>query len=74
MMFLWFPLVIVIPFVIFRMLRPGTGMMGCGGAAHSAHTQAPTPGGSDPIEIIRQRLARGEITAAEFDEIRRAIS
>lgn len=29
--------------------------------------------GPDPIDIARQRLARGEIDTAEFDQIRRAI-
>jgi uncharacterized membrane protein len=28
------------------------------------------PGGPDPLEIARQRLAAGEITLAEFEEIR----
>lgn len=73
MMFLWLPFLIVIPFAIFWMARPGTGTVGCCGAARSAHPQAPTSSGSEPIEIARLRLARGEITAAEFEEIRRTI-
>jgi|YelNatPaOPRAMG01_1025707.scaffolds.fasta_scaffold58164_1 uncharacterized membrane protein len=28
------------------------------------------PGGPDPLEIARRRLAAGEITLAEFEEIR----
>jgi uncharacterized membrane protein len=33
----------------------------------------PGPAGPDPLQIARLRLARGEITTAEFDEIRRVI-
>lgn len=74
MMFLWLPFLILIPVVVVWALRPRGGMMGCGVAAHSAPMQPSGPGGPNPIDIARQRLARGEITTAEFDEIRRAIS
>jgi len=47
-------------------------MAECRGA-HEAHSAAPPSAGLDPIEIARQRLARGEINTAQFDEIRRAI-
>lgn len=73
MMFLWLPFLFVIPFAMFWMMRSGNaGGMGCGmGHAGDAHT--PVAGGPDPIEIARQRLARGEITTSQYEEIRRAI-
>lgn len=72
MTFLWLPFLFLIPFAIFWMLRPGNGMGGCG-ATHAGHAQTTSPGGPDAMEIARQRLARGEITSAEFEEIRRTI-
>ena len=72
MMFLWLPFLFLIPFAIFWMMRSGEGTMGCG-MGHAGHAEAPSAGGPDPIEIARQRLARGEITVAQFDEIRRAL-
>lgn len=72
MMFLWIPFLLLIPFAIFWMVRPGEGMGSCG-AAHGGHPQASGPGSADPMEIARQRYARGEITTGEFEEIRRTI-
>jgi uncharacterized membrane protein len=72
MMFLWFPFLLLIPVAIFWMMRPGEGM-GCCGATHAGHARTPGPNGPDPMEIARQRFARGEITTAEFEEIRRVI-
>lgn len=74
MMFLWFPFLFLIPFAMFWMMRPGTGGgMGCCGMSHAGDMQTPSAGGPEPIEIARLRLARGEITTAEFEEIRRAL-
>jgi uncharacterized membrane protein len=36
------------------------------------HVQVPN-GQADPVEIVRQRLARGEITPEQYEEIRRAL-
>ncbi|MDZ4063285.1 MAG: SHOCT domain-containing protein [Coriobacteriia bacterium] len=73
MMFLWLPFLLLIPFGIFWMIRRGEGI-GCCGMNHAEHTRTPNAGGPDPIEIARRRLARGEITTAEFEEIRRIIA
>ena len=69
MMFLWFPLLFAIPLAILWNARSGSGV-GCCGLVPVA---SPGPSGPDPMDIARRRLARGEITPAEFEEIRRAI-
>lgn len=73
MMFLLFPL-FLIPFALLWIVRPGADM-GWGGAMHADYGQGhmPVAGGVDPMTIAGQRLARGEISTAEFEEIRRAI-
>ena len=59
----------------------GTGLLGSllllGGAGWLLHRSGNLPslganlgGGTDPLEIARRRLAAGEITVAEFEEIR----
>ena len=72
MMFLWLPLLFLVPLAIFWTARSGSGV-GYAGMSHAGHV--PTSGGSgaDPMDILRQRLARGEITPTEFEEIRRAL-
>jgi hypothetical protein len=72
MMFLWIPFLLLVPLAIFWMARPGYGH-GCGYAMHPTHGAAPGSADEEPISIARKRLARGEITPAEFDEIRRAL-
>ena len=75
MMFLWLPFLFLIPLAMFWMMRSGNaGGMGCCGMDHSGTSHAPSVGDPDQIEIARQRLARGEIDSAQFEEIRRAIS
>lgn len=71
MMFLWIPF-LFLPFAVFWLLRPG---MGCGiGHVHGApYPGMPQRSEPDAVEILRMRLARGEITAAEYDEIRAAL-
>lgn len=71
MMFFWLPLLFVVPFVLFHLLRHEGGAACC--MAHDHGTHAPGPQGSAPIEIARQRLARGEITVEEFETIRRVL-
>jgi uncharacterized membrane protein len=74
MMFLWLPFLFLIPLAMMWMMRSDNGGgMGCCGMDHAGNAQTPSAGGSDPIEIARQRLARGEIDSAGFEEIRRAI-
>jgi len=74
MMFLWFPFLFLIPFAMMWMMRSSNGGgVGCG-MDHSGNSHTPSAGGPEPIEIARQRLARGEINTAQFEEIRRAIS
>ena len=69
MMFLWLPLLLLCPLAMVLMMRmDGYGMN------HSSTSHTPNTGSPDPIEIARQRLARGEIDSAQFEEIRRAIS
>lgn len=72
MMFLWLPFLILIPLAIFWMVRPSTSMSCCG-MAPMGSGRTPNADGPDPIEIAGQRLARGEITAAQYEEIRRTI-
>jgi uncharacterized membrane protein len=75
MMFLWLPFLFLIPLAMFWMMRSGNGDgMGCCGMNHAGNSQAQSAGNPDPIEIARQRLARGEINSAQFEEIRRAVS
>lgn len=71
MMFLWIPFLVLIALVMWRPRADG-GMAGCCGG-HESHTPPPASTGSAPIEIARQRLARGEITTTEFEEIRRVL-
>lgn len=74
MMFLWLPFLFLIPFAMIWMMRsPNGASMGCSGMDHAAVPQTP-PATQDPLEIARQRLARGEVTTSEFDQIRRALS
>jgi uncharacterized membrane protein len=68
MMFLWLPLLFLIPLAIFW--DHPTASERVPGALHGAPS-APT---ENPNEIVRKRLARGEITIAEFEEIRGVIS
>jgi uncharacterized membrane protein len=72
MMFLWRPFLLLMPFAIFWMVRPGTGVGGCG-MTHAGQAETPSRGVPDPMDIARMRLARGEITPAEFEVVRRVI-
>jgi hypothetical protein len=80
MMFLWLPFLFLVPLAMFWMMRSGNGDgvgVGCCGMSHVGHGQGDTtgqsPSGPDPTEIARQRLARGEITTSEYEEIRRLV-
>ena len=68
MMFLWLPFLFLIPFAIFFMVPPA------GVTASQSGMQGPPSGsGQDPLDIAAVRLARGEVSPAEYDEIRRAL-
>jgi uncharacterized membrane protein len=54
------------------LLRQGDIVDGCCGE-RVAQEQPPGAPDSDPMSIVRQRLARGEITAEEYATIRRAL-
>lgn len=71
-MFLWIPIVVLIYLVATRAGTGGSAVGYCAG--HAGHAPASVPTGPEPIDIARQRLARGEITIAKFEEIRRAIA
>ena len=43
------------------------------GSEHSPFRQAPGAGGRSPLDILKERLARGEIDVAEYEERRRAL-
>jgi uncharacterized membrane protein len=72
MMFLWLPILFLIPLAMMWMMRSGNGMSGRD-MSHAARVETPPAGGPDSIEIARQRLARGEISTTEYEEIRHAI-
>ena len=68
MMLLWLPLLFLIPLALFWDRPTVSGAVP--GVAHGA-SSAPAEG---PNEIARRRLALGEITVSEFEEIRRVIA
>jgi uncharacterized membrane protein len=71
MMLLWIPLLLV-PFGIVWLIRRD-GDPACCAVTHATHAGTPTPGGPDPLDIARVRLARGEITPEQYNEIRRVL-
>ena len=44
-----------------------------GSSEHSAFRHAPGAGARSPLDILKERLARGEIDVAEYEERRRAL-
>jgi putative membrane protein len=44
-----------------------------GRSEHSPFRHAPDPGARTPVDILKERLARGEIDVAEYEERRRAL-
>jgi len=44
-----------------------------GGSEHSPFRHGPGPGQRSALEILKERLARGEIEVAEFEERKRAL-
>ena len=71
LMFLWLPLLFLVPFALVRAVRPEPARACCGPAY--PYGGPPSEAGVDPVGIARLRLARGEITSAEYEQIRRLI-
>jgi putative membrane protein len=44
-----------------------------GSSEHSPFRHTPGPGSRSPLDILKERLARGEIDVAEYEERRRAL-
>ncbi|NOX62769.1 MAG: SHOCT domain-containing protein [Chloroflexi bacterium] len=54
--------------------RPGNGEGRGAGQRWSVSPPSSPPGASEsPLEILKQRYARGELTKAEYEEMRRDI-
>ena len=70
MMFLWLPLLFLIPFAFVRMVRPEVAPCS---STDPYRRPASGPADADPLDIARLRLARGEITPTEYEQIRRLI-
>jgi putative membrane protein len=49
------------------------GVRWLGSSEHSPFRHAPGPGAPSPLDILKERLARGEIDVAEYEERRRAL-
>jgi putative membrane protein len=49
------------------------GVRWLGSSEHSPFRHAPGPGARSPLDILKERLARGEIDVAEYEERRRAL-
>ena len=49
------------------------GVRWLGSAEHSPFRHGPRPGERSALDILKERLARGEIDVAEFEERRRAL-
>lgn len=78
MMFFWLAALLVLPFAAFSWMRDGA--VGCCGVGHMHTAAAPdspvstAPTAEDPLGMARLRLARGEITVGEFEQIRSLLS
>jgi uncharacterized membrane protein len=73
MMFLWLPLMFLIPLAVLWTMRSGSAVGYCG-VSPATSVPASSPDGNNPMGVARQRFARGEITSAQFGEIRRLLS
>ena len=49
------------------------GVRWLGGSEHSPFRHAPGPGARSALDILKERLARGEIDVAEYEERKRAL-
>jgi uncharacterized membrane protein len=72
--FLLLLLLLCVPFMLARhAFGGGCGMARMQGMTPTAPSAPTAPAGKDPVDIVRERLARGEITPAEYEEIRKAL-
>ena len=67
MMILFVAVVVILVAFTLRWLT-GHGLHGVYGAGH-----APAPPGKTPLDILKERFARGEIDKAEYEERRRVL-
>jgi uncharacterized membrane protein len=70
MMLLWLPLLLLVPLLFVWLLR--AGLLDSSLTRHVPQGSNGAPDGA--LEIARQRLARGEIDSAGFEEIRRTLA
>lgn len=68
-MFLWIPLLIVIPLAAILVAGRGVGS----GDLRVDPPHGVSPIGAEPMDTARLRLARGEISAAEFETVKRVL-
>ncbi len=71
LMFLWLPLLFLIPLILVRSVRAEPARDCC--VPTDPYPRSPGETAADPVDIARVRLARGEITSAEYEQIRRLI-
>ncbi len=57
---MWLAFLVLIVGAIVYLLRNGSALRG-----------GRRPSGDDPVDIVRQRYARGEITREEFEQLRK---
>jgi putative membrane protein len=70
-MFFGFLMMIVFLAIIVGLVVLGIRWLGASG--HSPFRQPPTAGQHTALDILKERLARGEIDVAEYEERRRAL-
>lgn len=73
MMFLWLPLLFLIPTALVWLASSNAQAGACRGGSHAMPARPRGATQFDPIDIARQRLARGEVNTPEFEDIRRVL-
>lgn len=69
MMFLWIPLLVLVAWGFGWLIRRDADPACC----TPSHGHVRPSEQTDPLGLARTRLAKGEITVAQYDEIRRAL-
>lgn len=59
---------VLVALVVFVVMRLGAPRVDSG--VHRVETPGARPPGEDPVEILRRRLARGEIDVETYDQLR----